>query len=49
MKRRNDRDLKQKPFLNPLDGEERVSQHRDHLGERALKDNSQNSFSRKDE
>ena len=42
-KRRNDPDLKQKPFLIPLGEEERALQHRDHLGAKALKDSFQNS------
>ena len=33
----------QKPFLILLDEEERVLQHRDHPGARALKDSSQSS------
>jgi hypothetical protein len=43
-KKRNDPDLKQKPFLNPLDAEERALQHRDHPGGRALKDSFPNSI-----
>jgi hypothetical protein len=40
-KKRNDRDLKQKPFLIPLDEEERALRHRDRLGARGLKDSFQ--------
>ena len=42
-KKRNDRDLKQKPFPIPLDEEEKALQHRDHLGAMVLKDSFQNS------
>ena len=42
-KKRNDPDLKQKPFPIPLDEEERALQHRGHLGARELKDNFRNS------
>lgn len=43
-KKRNDPDLKQKPFPIPLDEEERASQHRDRLEARALRGSFQNSM-----
>ncbi len=43
-KKRNGPGLKQKPFLIPLDEEERALLRRDHLGARELKDSSQNSI-----
>ena len=42
--KRNDPDLKRKPFLIPLDEEERALQHRDRLGVKALRDSFQNSI-----
>ena len=43
-KKRNDRDLMLMPFPIPLDEEERALQHRDRLGERALRGSFQNSM-----